>query len=229
MFKRQTDSYGKTQSPETPYRKAGQVWDERIGSARLQARNWRLAALGALMLSLVLASGIVWQAGQSRIVPYVVEVDAQGAARAVAPAVQAYAPSDAQIAHHLAVFIDRVRSLSTDPVVVRRNWLRAYDYATDRAAITLNEYARDHDPFARIGRESVAVEVTSVVRASDTSFELRWIERTYDHGALARSERYTAVLGIVVQAPRDAATLRKNPLGIYVHGLNWSRDLVTGG
>ena len=36
-----------------------------------------------------------------------------------------------------------------DPVVVRQNWLKAYDFVTDRAAVTLNEYARDNDPFAK--------------------------------------------------------------------------------
>ena len=49
--------------------------------------------------------------------------------------------------------------------------------------MTLNEYARDNDPFAKVGRETVAVEVTSVVRASDTSFQVRWLERTFEGGA----------------------------------------------
>ena len=52
MFRRSTVRYGKTPEPETPYQKAGQVWDERIGSARIQAKNWRLAFFGALEPSL---------------------------------------------------------------------------------------------------------------------------------------------------------------------------------
>ena len=50
MFKRSGVRYGRTPDPETPYQRAGQVWDERIGSARVQARNWRLMALGELGL-----------------------------------------------------------------------------------------------------------------------------------------------------------------------------------
>jgi type IV secretion system protein TrbF len=46
MFPRASVRYGRTPEPETPYQKAAQVWDERIGSARVQARNWRLIALG---------------------------------------------------------------------------------------------------------------------------------------------------------------------------------------
>jgi len=118
-----------------------------------------------------------------------------------------------------------VRSLSIDPIVVRQNWLDAYDYTTDRGAAVLNDYARVNDPFARIGRETVTVQVNSVVRASDASFQVRWTERRYVNGAAAGLERWTAVVSIVLQAPRTEERLRRNPLGIYINGLSWSREL----
>ena len=46
MFKRPSTHYGKAPEPETPYQRAGQVWDERIGAPRVQAKNWRLMAFG---------------------------------------------------------------------------------------------------------------------------------------------------------------------------------------
>ena len=55
MFKRPSVHYGRTPAPVTPYQKAAQVWDDRIGSARVQARNWRLMAFGSLILSAGLA------------------------------------------------------------------------------------------------------------------------------------------------------------------------------
>ncbi|WP_264861668.1 VirB8/TrbF family protein, partial [Klebsiella pneumoniae] len=79
--------------------------------------------------------------------------------------------------YHLARFVTLVRSLSIDPIVVRLNWLEAYDYTTDRGAAALNDYARTNDPFVRVGKESVTVQVSSVVRASDASFNERWTER----------------------------------------------------
>ena len=228
MFKRSTTSYGQTPEPETPYQKAGQVWDDRIGSARVQARNWRLMAFGCLALSLGLSGGVIWQAGRSTITPYVVEVDRLGETRAVGPAIRTYEPTDAQIAFHLARFIENVRSISIDPIVVRQNWLRAYDYATAQAANTLNDYARDSDPFSRVGQRTIAVELTSVVRSSADSFDVRWREQEFENGSLADTTRYSAVLSIVIERPRTEDALRKNPLGIYVHGLNWSRDRIPG-
>ena len=40
-FKRLQVRYADTPQPATPYQSAAQVWDERIGSARVQAKNWR--------------------------------------------------------------------------------------------------------------------------------------------------------------------------------------------
>lgn len=228
MFKRTSRKYGDTPAPVTPYQKAAQVWDERLGAARVQARNWRLMAFACLALAVGLAGGLVWQSAQNRITPYVVEVDKVGTVQTVGPAVQDYEPTDAQIAFHLARFITNVRSLSIDPIVVRQNWLAAYDFATDRAAATLNAYARENDPFKSIGARSVSVEITSVVRGSDDSFTVRWSEKTFVNGSLAKTERFTGILSIVMQRPRTVQILRKNPLGIYVHGLNWSRDLNPG-
>jgi type IV secretion system protein VirB5 len=225
MFRRPSVRYGRTPEPETPYQRAAQAWDERIGSARVQARNWRLMALGELALIAGLAGALVWQSARGTIVPWVVQVDRLGEAQAVAPAIANFRPTDPQIAWHLARFIEQVRGIAADPIIVRQNWLRAYDFATDRGALALNDFARASDPFGRVGRQQVAVEVSSVIRASDDSFRVAWIERTYENGQLARTERWTAILTIVVQPARDAERLRKNPLGIFVHAINWSREL----
>jgi type IV secretory pathway TrbF-like protein len=227
-FKRSTLRYGETPEPVTPYQKAAQVWDERIGTSRVQARNWRLMALGSLALSLILAAVLLWFGRTGSMIPYIVEVDPRGGARAVGPAAETYKPSDAQIAFHLARFIDNVRSLSIDAVVVRQNWLKAYDFVTDRAALTLNEYARENDPFAKVGRETVAVEITSVVRASDSSFQVRWLERIFEGGALKDTKHLTGLFSIALAPPKTVEAVRKNPLGIYVHTFNWSQDVTTG-
>ena len=124
-FKRSTLRYGRTPQPVTPYQKAAQVWDERLGSARVQAKNWRLMAFGCLGLSIGLAGGLIHQGSRGRVTPYVVEIDTKGDIRAVGPATAAYAPTDAQIAYQLARFVEQVRSLSSDAVIVRQNWLKA--------------------------------------------------------------------------------------------------------
>jgi type IV secretory pathway TrbF-like protein len=225
MFKRPSTHYGKTPQPDTPYQKAAQVWDDRIGSARVQAKNWRFMAFGSLLLAGGFAAALVWQSARGTIVPWVVQVDRLGQSQAVAPAVADYRPTDPQIAWHLARFIEQVRSIPADAIIVRQNWLRAYDFTTDRGALALNDYARSNDPFTKVGQQQIAVDVSSVIRASPDSFRVAWTERRYQDGSLAETSRWTAILTVVVQPPRDAERLRKNPLGIFVNAINWSREL----
>ena len=224
-FRRAVQRYGRTPEPVTPYQRASQVWDERIGSARVQARNWRLMAFGGLLLSTGLSAGLLWQSMQSRVTPYVVEVDKLGEARAVAPVEEGYQPTDPQVAWHLGRFISNVRSVSLDPVLMRQNWLLAYDFVTERGSRFLNEYARSAQPFAQVGDQTVSVQVTSVVRASDRSFQVKWIETAYERGSLAETSRWTAILSVQVKQPMSADELRKNPLGLRIDGIDWSREL----
>ncbi|WEK45200.1 MAG: conjugal transfer protein TrbF [Candidatus Andeanibacterium colombiense] len=224
FFKRSVQRYGRTPPPETPYQRAGQLWDERIGSARVQARNWRLMAFGCLALTVGTSAGITWQSMQSRVTPYVVEVDRLGEARAVQAADAEYQPTDPQVAWHLSHFITNVRSVSLDPVLMRRDWLEAYDFATRRGAQFLGEYARSALPFANAGDRTVSVQITSVVRASDNSFQVKWTETEFERGSQAATSRWTAILTTVMRPPASADVLRKNPLGIYVDAIDWSRE-----
>jgi len=228
LFKRTVQRYGRTPAPETPYQRAGQLWDERIGSARVQARNWRLMAFGCLGLTSAMSAGLMWQAAQSRVVPFVVEVDRLGEPRAVTPAEAHYQPSDPQIAWFLSRFVTEVRSVSLDPVLMRQDWLSAYNFTTKRGAIFLGDYARTADPFGHVGERSVSVQVTSVVRVSDRSFQVKWIETAYDRGALAGSSHWTAILTVAISPPASAEVLRRNPLGLYVDAIDWSRELEPG-
>ena len=69
------------------------------------------------------------------------------------------------------------------------------------------------------------MEVSSVIRASADSFRVAWTERHYENGQLSTTERWTAILTIAIQPPRDAERLKANPLGIYINAINWSREM----
>lgn len=226
MLKRTSTSYGQTPEPETPYQRAAKAWDDRIGSARVQARNWRLMAFGCLILAGGFAAALAWQSTRGTIVPWIVEVDRLGQTQAVAPATAGFRPNDAQIAYQLAEFISEVRSIPNDPIVVRQNWLKAYDFTTDKGALALNGYAQASDPFSKVGQTQVAVEVLSVIRASPDSFRITWLERAYTNGQLVTTQRWSAIASLVIDPPHDPERLRKNPLGIYVNAINWSQEFT---
>ena len=64
-----------------------------------------------------------------------------------------------------------------------------------------------------------------MIRASSESFRVAWTQRIYENGSLSATERWTAILTVAIETPRDAERLRKNPLGVYVRAINWSKEL----
>ena len=215
---------GATPVPQTPYQRAGQAWDQRIGAARVQAANWRLIALGLLASNIVQTGGMIWQAARGSVTPWVVEVDRLGQTLAVGPAVRGYRPPDPVIAWTLSRFIENTRAVPADPVVLGQNWRRAYDFTDAAGAAALSDYARGADPFAQVGKAQVSVDVTNVVRASPDSFRLAWTERRYVEGQLVSTQRWSAILTLVIAAPSAPDAFVKNPFGIFVRAISWSRE-----
>ena len=41
-------------------------------------------------------------------------------------------------------------------------------------AMALNDYARSNDPFTKVGRQQIALDVSSVIRASPDSSRVAW-------------------------------------------------------
>lgn len=218
---------GATPVPETPYQRAGQAWDERLGTWRAQAAGWRLMAVGLLMANTALCGSLAWLATRGSVTPWIVQVDPLGEPRVVAPAVQGVRPTDPMIAWSLARWIEGVRSLPADPVVLGEAWRRAYDFVDDAGAVALSDHARGADPFGQVGKVQVTVEVSSVVRASPDSFRIAWIERRYENGQLAATERWSGILTLALRPPRTLEGLRKNPLGIFIHSIGWSKEFTS--
>jgi hypothetical protein len=136
-----------------------------------------------------------------------------------------YRPTDPQIAWHLGRFITNVRSISLDPVLMRQNWLSAYDFVTERGALFLGEYARSAQPVREVG-DAHRLGAGDQRRPRLRPLLPGQVDRDrYERGSLAGTSRWTAILSIVVRPPASAETLRKNPLGLYVDAIDWSREL----
>jgi type IV secretory pathway TrbF-like protein len=214
-----------TASPEgTPYQRAGQVWDDRMGLSIAHARNWRRIALANLGLAAFLGAGWWFQADRAIVRPFVVEVAEWGQTQKITALDGRYEPTQAQTGYALAQWIRDVRSKSIDPIVIRQNLMRAYDLVTPRASGFLNDWAQTHDPFAEVGREAINVEVLNVVRRSDRTYDLQWRETRFINGQQAGSERWRALIAVTQQPPKTEAELMKNPLGLKIEDVSWTPD-----
>jgi type IV secretory pathway TrbF-like protein/sugar phosphate permease len=210
--------------PLMPHAAAASVWIGRVDSARAERLNWRLAALGSTVLLVLFAVGLVISTSRSgRVAVHTIEVIQLGEIRSVQLAMDKISPPEAEIAYFLARFVKNIRSLSIDPIVVRENWIDAYNYVTVPAALAFNEYARKSRHFARVGSQAVRVNVIYVIRASQDSFEIVWDEAAYPSGMATNIQRFRGIAEVVFNQPTAAPTLR-NPLGVYVNAFHWAQE-----
>jgi type IV secretory pathway TrbF-like protein len=209
---------------ETPYLSARREWNERYGDYIARARSWRWAAFGALALSLVLAVGVVWQGAQSKVVPYVVEVDKLGDAVAIARADRAV-PADVRVIKaQLAAWIVDVRSVSSDPLAQKAALSRSYAMTAATATLFLNDYYRQHSPFNQ--NRTVAVSVDAVLPISKQTYQIQWSEDGRDlQGRNLATTHWLASVTVAFDPPTDERGVLSNPLGLYVTGISWTQHL----
>lgn len=221
-FRRPPRAYA-AEAPDTPFARAQQAWDMRMGSAVQAAVTWRWVAAGTAVLALVLATGLTFVALQKRTFVHVVEVSPQGRVLSVEPLTGRYTPTDAQVSYFLGHFVRLVREIPTDGVVLRQNWFEAYRFLTPQSSQQLNEIAREDDPFARLGTTARTAVITSIVQRSEATWQVSWIEAT--HGADARSaQSFTGLFTVRFDRPRNADALMHNPLGLFITEFSMSPE-----
>jgi type IV secretory pathway TrbF-like protein len=185
MFRRPTNHYGRAPEPVTPYpaRRADLGRSHRLGAGPGEELAARLLRLPCALGRAGLGAGLAVAARHDHALG--VEVDKLGEARAVAPADADYRRP-----------IRRSRSISrasssmsarfpADPVVLRATG-SAPMISHDDGRAGAQRLCAQQRPFAEVGKRQVAVDVSSVIRASKDSFRIAWTERRYQDGALSR-------------------------------------------
>ena len=216
--------------PLTPYLRAKQEWDDRIGATVVQAKNWRLALFFTCSVSLCLSLANIVQLRAQKVIPMVVAVDRQtGEATVVGKALEGYRTQGQEIQYFLLRFVSLVRSVPTDPVVIRKNWMDAYKFLRKEAASTLNQITNSdpESPLKKIGSETILVQPLSVLAVPGAnSFQVRWTETRFDRNG-SQTGKYTmmGLFAVEVEAPTDEETILVNPLGIRIKSFQWNREL----
>lgn len=219
--------------PENPWLTARREWNAHEGGILASRRMWQLIGIVSLLIALAAVGGIVHIGQQSKFIPYVVEVDKLGQSVAVHRADQA-GPVDQRVLHAtVAAFVAFARLVTPDITVQRKAVFNLYAFldANDPATQKLNEYFATErtNPFKRAAKETVSIEIVSVLPQSAETWQVDWHEEIRDRqGALQKRYRMRALLTIYVTSPTAQTgeeQIRRNPLGIYIRDFNWSKQV----
>lgn len=220
---------------ENPYLDARKKHNEYESSRNASLRLWKLFGLLGLLTGLAGVGGMIHIGSQSKFVPYVIEVDKLGQTLPVSVADKA-APADPRIVSSLLARAITLARMVTPDVVVQRNAifeLYASLDSSDPAALKMQEYLgsdSETSPFKRAAKETVDVQITSVIPQSDETWQVDWMEtvRARGDGSIISRFRMRALVRIYVVPPTNRTSeeqIRKNPLGIFIRDFNWSKQL----
>ncbi len=214
-----------------PYLNSRRALHEYNGAILDSRRLWQTVALLCLMIALGAVGGVIHFANQSTYIPYVVEVNTLGQAVSVKRADRAVTVDERVVRASLASFIHDARMVSFDRVAQNDAIWRVYAMlqSGDPATTKLTEYMSDPatGPTKRAEEASVGVEILSVLRQTEETWEVDWIERVWSRqGVREGQHRMRGLLTVYVVPPTSATTeedMRRNPLGIFVKDFTWAR------
>ena len=222
-------------SETNPYLSARRSWNDHVGGLAASRRMWQLVAIMSLLIVLASVGGIIAIGSQSKFVPYVVKVDKLGDAVATQRADRA-APVDARVVQaQVGSFIQSSRMVTADIALQRQAIFRVFSMlsATDPAMAKMTDSLNGNPettPFARAAKETVAVEIASVIPQTKDTWQVDWTETIRDRtgGLLSPPAKMRALITIRVAEIGKNTTeqqIHDNPLGIYVSDFSWSRTL----
>jgi type IV secretion system protein VirB5 len=218
-----------------PYLNARRQWNDHVGSIAASRRLWQTMAILSMLIVLACVGGIIAIGSQSKFVPYVVRVDQLGDAVASTRADLA-APVDARVVQaQVASFIQSSRMVTADVDLQKQAIFRVYAMLTpnDPAMAKMTDYLNgtpDASPFARAAKETVSVEINSVIQQTKASWQVDWTETERDRQGQPMSPpaKMRALVTVRIAPPTQATSedqIHQNPLGVFVQDFSWSRTL----
>lgn len=227
-YQKETTTY-KVDKLLTPYQRAQQEWDLRIGSSRIQARNWRVLAILSLTTAVLLTAGLLFALAKSKDRIYVAEVTKEGRVVNVAPLTVRYQPNEAQKEYFIVHFIELTRSIPLDPVLAKKNWLTAYNFLNSRGAERLNYYFRQSNPTKLLGKKTITTKILDINPISPTTIHTNWVETIIDaNGQVEAKKGYSGIFTIAIKQPTKHEEILRNPLGLYIIDFNITPKEASG-
>lgn len=227
----QPQSFRVPTPPESQFFNAKKEWQDRMGSLVIAARNWRFAALFMGIITLTVTVALVVETSQRKVIPVIVGIDPErGEAVAIGRAEDnLHTPTDTEIRYFLSRFIQDVRSVPLDLIVLHKNISNAYHYLGKSAAEALSEMMQNdpNNPVTNPGKRAISVQPISIVRiANSSSFQARWKESIYSPSG-DHIEDYTMLATFTVDLlpPKTEEDIMVNPLGIFIQSFSWNREL----
>jgi len=189
-----------------------------LGMTR-QTRFWRLVVGCGSLCLFAISLALFWRAiNIQQTVPVLVNVMPSGEAQylgEVRQEGQAPAAPEAAVVWQVRQFVTDLRSVSTDPQVLYDNIENCYAMVTSKYEPVMTRFLRGASPFDLVGKTRRGVQIESVIKATESTYQIDWLETTTAGDGTKRGARMRALV-TVKMLPVSGDSIKRNPLGIYI-------------
>jgi type IV secretion system protein VirB5 len=212
-----------------PYDAAKTEWDNRMGSAIISAKNWRLAFFASVIFVCFPALiGMIITAQKSNTEPYIIEVHDDGSAKSIgkiATIWDAYTPEDGVIVHTLRNFVEKSQTIPSDLKMQRKNWADIYPYTSQKATQKMRtEWQSTIDKMEKGAIGSAYVNIESIVQLTDESWQVDWRETQFSlQDEKIADLKWRGTFQLKIRKPKTEAEFDKNPMGIYINEFHFTK------
>lgn len=215
----------KNDSAANPYQRAKQAWDKRIGSARVQAYNWRRIAFCALFLLAFSLVGNIYLGSQAKVIPYIVQLKPTGEAGVLGTAADLSTQStDHAAKFFISRFIMLAREIPADAVLIKHNMEKLFQLVSTQGKSLLAERFREQSPAKEFQEKNRALKIASVLAVSEGVYQVDWFEAEYDKNGQKMAEYpMRGTFKIAWLKPQSNEQIQENPLGIFVDYFSWTK------
>lgn len=217
---------------ESPYLKVRTSLSAKIRACLREVSFWQVATVLSLLISLACVNGLTRAATQSKIQPYLIEVDRLGQHAYAGFASKVSATDPRVVKAHISMFVKDARMVTPDGVLQTAAIYRVYSklHATDPATARMNDWYTSNAPFTRARSEMVEVKIESAIPQGGENWQVDWTEtrRSPQGGNIigGEPEKYRGIF-TTYQAAEDGSTpeseLIENPIRIFVKDFNWQQ------
>ena len=218
-----------------PYLSARRTWNSIIQAQIASRRSWEMVAILCLLVTLASVGGIAYVGSQSKFVPFLYHIDSHGRATAVGPVELASQADPRVLAAAIGDFIAHARLVTVDAALQRKAVYQVYAMLSEQDPATgkMNQWmngTEDSNPFTRAEKETVTVDISTVLPQTADTWEVTWTEAVWNRKGEANGPPVAmrALVTVYRAEPSPTTTedeLRRNPLSLYVRDFSWSKHL----
>lgn len=217
-------------SNNNPYLNGTRTWNDFISGQVAQRKMWQVTALTSLMCMMLCIMGVIYIGSQSKITPYIVEVDSLGRSQFMG-VIPTYENIDQRVINVILTdFISDYRTISSDVDLGIKfiNRLFAKLDPNDTAHTKIAEQFSKNNPIEEGKSKTVDVKVTAILQISPQSYAIEWTETTRDRSRSGKITDIGKYKSIVTVKNTDTSNmsfeqLQNNPVGLYITDFSLQR------